>query len=104
MFEGWLDRLQEAIRKDGRRPRTISQAAGLGPNYLGEMVNKGKIPGIDKLMKLCKELNVSATFILTGSAVSPESEEMLAILGSLEADEQETLLRLARQLLKASQP
>jgi transcriptional regulator with XRE-family HTH domain len=103
MMEGWLERLNKAVLADGRAPRTISRAAGLGPNYLGELFNKGKVPSVDKLLKLCAELDVSATYILTGSAVSPESEEMLSILGALDGEQQATLLSLARQLRKASQ-
>lgn len=101
MMDGWLERLDAAIKGDGRKPRTISLAAGLGPNYLGE-VFKGKVPGVDKLIKICGELNVSVTYILTGTDVSAESEEMLSILATLPADQQATLLSLARQLLKAS--
>lgn len=102
MIEGWLERLGKAVAEDGRPPRTISLAAGLGPNYLGELFNKGKVPSIDKLLKLCAELNVSATTILTGAPVSPESEEMLSILGALDREQQATLLTVARQLRKVS--
>lgn len=101
MDDGWLDRLEKAVKNDGRAPRTISLAAGLGPNYLGELFNKGKVPSIDKLLKICAEIEVSATFILTGSEVSAQSEEMLSILADLGADQQATLLTLARQLKAA---
>jgi transcriptional regulator with XRE-family HTH domain len=101
MMEGWLERLELAVKNDGRAPRTISKAAGLGPNYVGELFNKGKVPSVEKLLKLCAELHVSATYILTGSEVSPESEEMLSILGALGAEQQSTLLTLARQLKAA---
>ena len=103
MLEGWLKRIDEAIKADGRKPRTISKAAGFGPNYVGEMFTKGKVPGIDRLLALCAELNVSATYVLTGSDVSPESEEVLSILASLPADQQKTFLQLARQLREAGQ-
>jgi len=103
MSEGWLTRLETAIKADGRAPRAISLAAKLGPNYLSEMLTKGKVPGIDKLIRLCDELNVSTTYILTGTQVSPESEEMLALLAVLNNEQQSTLLAVARQLKEAAQ-
>jgi transcriptional regulator with XRE-family HTH domain len=103
MMEAWQERLEEAVRKDGRKPRSISIAAGLGPNYLSEIFSRGKVPSVDNLLKLCSELHVSATFVLTGSEVSPESEEMLVLLAGLGPEEQATLLALARQLAKAAQ-
>lgn len=101
MSEGWLTRLTEAVRSDGRTPRAISLAAGLGPNYLSELLTKGKVPGIDKLLRLCAELNVSATWVLTGAEVTTDGEEMLSLLAELSADQQSTLLDLARQLKAA---
>jgi transcriptional regulator with XRE-family HTH domain len=103
MMEAWQERLETAVRKDGRKPRAISIAAGLGPNYLSEVFSKGKVPSVDNLLKLCGELHVSATFVLTGTEVSPESEEMLSLLAGMDEAAQETLLALARQLSKASQ-
>lgn len=103
MVEAWQERLEDAVRKDGRKPRSISIAAGLGPNYLSEVFTKGKVPSVDNLLKLCAELHVSATFVLTGSEVSPESEEMLSLLAGLDVEAQSTLLNLARQLSKAAQ-
>ena len=100
MSENWLTRLSEAVDRDGRTPRAISRSAGLGPNYLGELL-KGKVPGIDKLLRLCAEMNVSATWVLTGAEVTTDGEEMLGHLSKLSADQQTTLLDLARQLRAA---
>lgn len=83
--------------------RAISQAAGAGPNYVSEIFSRGKIPGIDKLLAICTELHVSPTYVLTGSDVSPESEEFLAHLGSMSPEERATMLNLARQL-RAARP
>lgn len=103
MVQSWKDRLAKAIDDDGRSMRAISLKAGTGPNYLSEVFSKDKVPGVDKLLKLSAELNVSATFILTGSEVSPESEEMLSILAALPPEERATMLSLARQLRAARQ-
>lgn len=103
MKEGWLDRLKEAVEKDGRSPRAISIAAKCGPNYLSEVLTKGKVPGIDRLMRLASTLKVSAAYLLTGAEVSSASEEMLALLAAMPAERQETMLALARQLRAARQ-
>lgn len=71
MDDGWLNRIRDAVQADGRSPRAISLAARLGPNYVSEMLERGKVPGIDKLLRICQEINVSATFILTGASVTP---------------------------------
>lgn len=103
MSEGWQRRLEEAAKRDGRSYRAISKAAGLGANYLSEVLSNGKVPGIDKLQKLCAELNVSAAFLLTGNDLSREDEEMLGVLGSLTPEQRATFRALVRQL-KVSQP
>jgi transcriptional regulator with XRE-family HTH domain len=102
MMDAWHERLEEAVRKDGRKPRSISIAAGLGPNYLSELFTKRKVPSVDKFLRLCAELRVSATFVLTGSEVSLEGEEMLGLLADMDVEAQATILNLARQLSKAS--
>lgn len=103
MSEGWKTRLEEAVRNDARAPRAISIDAGLGPNYLSELFTQDKTPTVDKLLKLCATLGVSAAYILSGVKASRQSEEMLAILSGLSEDEQATLLRLARHLQEAAQ-
>lgn len=100
-MDGWLDRLQVAVDADERSARAISLAAGLGPNYLSELLSTKKEPGIEKFLRLCRELHVSASYVLTGTAVSQDAEEMLGILAALPGEEQETLFRLARQLKAA---
>lgn len=98
MEDGWLTRIREAIEADGRSPRAISLAAKAGPNYLGEVLEKGKVPSISKLLAICAQLNVSAAFILTGADVSADGEEMLTLLAKLSPAQRQTLLDLARQL------
>ena len=103
MNEGWLNRLQSAVRADGRTPRAISKAAGLNPNYLSELFGLEKAPAVDKLLKLCDTLNISAAWVLTGLKASRREEEMLVLLSQLPEEQQATLLDLARSL-KAAAP
>lgn len=103
MEEGWLNRLKEAVEKDGRSWRAISRAAKAGPNYLGEVL-AGKVPTIERFMRICEALDVSASYILTGVDLGAEDEEFLSVLADLSDEQHATLLSLARQLKEASRP
>ena len=100
MANGWKHRLLKAIDADPRSDRAISKAAKLGPNFVNELRNKDKEPGIDKLMKLIAELGASATEILLDVEITPEDEDFLRLLRTL--PESERALYLA--LLKSRQP
>jgi len=100
-MDGWLDRLRGALERDGRSARAVSIAAGFGPNYLSELLNSQKEPGIDKVMRLCKELNVAPGYIVTGVDLSAQGEEYAANFASLPPDQQAILLQLSRQLKTA---
>jgi transcriptional regulator with XRE-family HTH domain len=104
MAGGWLERLRAAIKADGRSMRAVSQSAGLGANYLSEVLNKGKEPGVEKLAKVCEALNVSLTYIITGVQLDRESEEYLLTLSELPASERQSLIDLSRALRKNGRP
>ena len=97
MREGWLQRVRAAIEEDGRSLRTISEAAGLGPNYVSEML-RGKEPGVDKLVRLAQALGVSASYLVTGLDMSAEHEEALQRLTRLSPEKQRVVLDLIRSL------
>jgi len=54
---GWRRRLSLVVEASGRSKRSISLAAGLGPNYLREIL-AGKSPTLDYMILLCKELGI----------------------------------------------
>lgn len=97
MREGWLERFKAAVEADGRSLRAISDAAGLGPNYVREMIN-GKEPGVDKLVRLARTLGVSASYLVTGLEMSAEHEEALERLTRLSPEKQKMVLDLIRSL------
>lgn len=101
----WLTRIKAKIKADGRSYRSISKAAGLGDNFVSEMILEGKEkePGVLKLLALCAELGTSATYILTGVELGPDDEEMLGLLAGMAEPEKTTFLNLARQLRAARQ-
>lgn len=81
MDNSWYPRLLEAIERDPRSRTAISIAAGLGPNYLQQMIKDGKEPGANKLERLLAALGTASTFyIMTGIEAGPEDEEFLRVV------------------------
>lgn len=98
MESGWRGRFIKAIEADGRTPRAISKAAGLGPNYLTQMLSRGTSPSTPALVSLCGVLGISLTYIFTGAEMSREQEELLQLSSDLTEDQRKLLIDLARQL------
>ena len=83
MAEGWRDRLKQAVEVDGRSMRDISLKAGLSHGYLQGVLHDGKDPGIDRFLIICREMGVSAAYIMLGINISAETE---AVISALEDD------------------
>lgn len=96
MMPDWRDRLLEAVDRDGRSDRAISHAAKLGPNFVNELRNTDKEPGIKKVLKLAAELKLSTTYLFLGSELTPEDEELIRLLKSTSEAEQ-SVFRAALQ-------
>lgn len=60
----WRDRLHERLTATGRSMRDVSLKAGLGPNFVHEVISKGKEPGIQNLIALADELGVSMSYLM----------------------------------------
>lgn len=60
--------------------RAVSLKAGCAAGYLHSVLKEGKEPTIDKLLALADALNVSASYLLYGFDVTPDTEELLALL------------------------
>lgn len=94
----WRDRLIRAIERDGRSPRAISLAANLGPNFLGQMLERGTSPSTQALVSVCSALGISLTYIFTGADMSTEDEELLRLAAHLPEKQRDLLIEMARQL------
>lgn len=97
MVTGWRNRLIDAINADGRSDRAISLAAGLGPNFVNELRNQTKEPGVEKIMKLADELNVSLTYLFMGSDVTAEDEAFLRLYRQYSDEERAGLLAILKK-------
>jgi transcriptional regulator with XRE-family HTH domain len=77
---GWRQRLRAAIDRDGRSMRDVSLAAGLSHGYVHGILQDDKEPTLDRFLKVCETLGVSATHILVGSEVTPATERIVEAL------------------------
>jgi transcriptional regulator with XRE-family HTH domain len=90
--EGVRTRLRDAIEASGRSMRNISTACGFGPSYLSGILNEGKEPSYSRLMRVCKELQVSHAYIFYGARVTPTQEKIAQMLGPMSDEEVDALI------------
>lgn len=57
--EPWRMRLRSAVATDGRPYRKLSLAAGMGPNFVHEILSTHKSPSVESLSRLTKVLGTS---------------------------------------------
>ncbi len=84
MDKNWFPRLIEVIDADPRSKRQLSKDAGLGENFVQQMIKNGKQPGAENLQSLLDALGYAQMiYILTGIQIGPEDEEAVKALLSL---------------------
>lgn len=87
MAETWFDRLDAAVKQDGRSLRALSIAAGCGPNFLQQMLRDRKEPGVDRFLSILNQLGTGATlYVLTGQEFGKDDEDALKLFLDLDAD------------------
>lgn len=100
MDSEWFTRLVVAIEDDRRSYNEISREAGLGRNFVQQMVKYGKMPTGPKLEAILKVLGgEKALYILTGLEVRPGDMEILRLIQQSPPSVRENvagLLRAAR--------
>ncbi len=88
MSDDWFDRFVEVVREDGRDLKAIARAAGVGENYVQQVLKEGKRPGTDRLLKVLNVLDSPATlYVVTGIRMTQEGEKMLQVALSLHPDD-----------------
>lgn len=64
----WRDRLHERLTETGRSMRDVSMKAGLGPNYVQQILTNGGDPTIRNLMAVASELDTSVSYLIGETA------------------------------------
>lgn len=100
-MDDWRSRLLEAVDKDDRSDRAISLSAKLGPNFVNELRNGEKEPGVNKVIKLAELLGLSLAFVFSGADVSAQEEADLRLFLSLSSASRQAMLHFARQIKEA---
>lgn len=99
MKDGWMDRLLEVIEADTRSMRSVSQAAGLGVNYITQVKNRDRTPGADYLAKIMTQYSdQDAIYVYVGFRFSSEDIEVLRQLSHLSPDARAHFLDFLRNL------
>lgn len=96
----WKKRLVLAIRQEVARGRTlkeISQTAGLGPNFVQQLINSDKVPSVDALIALCGSLKITAAGLFP-EAPEPQATEIMDLASKLRPEDFRVVLELARYL------
>lgn len=84
MDDEWRERLREVIEADGRSLRAISKAAGVGDNYVQQMLKDEKDPTFPRLAKVLNALGTGATlYVISGLRLTPEVETFLRLALSM---------------------
>jgi transcriptional regulator with XRE-family HTH domain len=106
----WLSRLVAEIEKcqdggKGTAYRQISISAGLGPNYVSQLLGENwKTPSFDNVVRLCEALNISITYLVTGAEMTRFDEDLLRQLELLDDHTKKYLLGLLASLQRDGAP
>ena len=64
MVEKIKNRIKEEIKNSGLTTVEIAKRVGISPEMVTQYVTTKKLPKLDTFARLCKELDVSADYIL----------------------------------------
>lgn len=96
--DAWRGRLEQALETNKRSARSVSLAMGRGPGYIYSVLRTPNKPGLENLIAICDELQISILWLLFGVDMNKESEELLRIFSTLDKDQRQQFLTLARSL------
>lgn len=105
----WLERLAAAIQDrwvaHGRSLASLSKQAGLGPNYVSQMLagmkDGTKEPSARAVIDICEELGVSITWIFLGIEMTAEDESLLLAASKMDKENKKRLLDLLNSIQSA---
>jgi transcriptional regulator with XRE-family HTH domain len=80
MSDGWRSRIEDTIKRDGWSLREVSLRAGVSHGYLHGVLRDGKEPTLDRFLKICSALQLSAVYVLTGISIGQEDQAILSAM------------------------
>lgn len=95
MTEHWRMRLREAMEAKRMSMRAVSLKAKCGPGYVFDILETGKEPTIDRLVRIADAIPVSVSWLLYGYEIGPQEEELLRLYSRLSDRRRRALLDLA---------
>lgn len=90
----WRDRLREAADASGKSRLQICKEARVGKGYLAEVLDNGKEPTFDRLLRVINAIGVSLPWILYGTEIGPEEEELITLFSQLPEKRRRAILDL----------
>ena len=89
-----------AVRKSrGITQEKAAERSGLSVQYIAKVEQGIHCVGADSLLKLCKLLNVSADYLLTGNEEAQRVQELSALMEALPEDQYQKALGVLRTII-----
>lgn len=73
----WRKRLYDAILNSGKAPYEISLSAGLGQNYVEQLMKRDVAITVPVLLKICEVVEVSPDYLFSGVEISKDLRRLL---------------------------
>ena len=97
----WFRRFCAAIDDSYLSYREISRKAGLGENFVNQMMRNGRVPSVVNMLAICEVIGASPVEILTGSELDPETLEVFRLFNRLPADHRASVLNLMMTIVRS---
>jgi transcriptional regulator with XRE-family HTH domain len=98
----WEMRLRQAIRErwtdQGRSLAELGRQAGMGVNYVSQMLNDGKAPKAQAVVNLAEVLGISLTWLYLGVEMTAEDEQLLQLAAKVDESQKRQLLALLNSI------
>ncbi|MEP9370482.1 XRE family transcriptional regulator [Mesorhizobium sp. KR1-2] len=78
METDWGKRLRARMEAKGLSMRTLSMAAGLGNTFVRDMLERSRVPSIDKFAKIAKVLDTTVADLL---GEQPDAQRFVPLMG-----------------------
>ncbi|CAN0604136.1 unnamed protein product, partial [Ectocarpus sp. 12 AP-2014] len=83
----WDDRIAAAIGLSGTSRREVSLKAKLGVNYVSQILRNGHLPDGKRLGQICKALDISPEWVVSGFPPNPKLDSILAAVSPMPAQQ-----------------